>query len=347
MELKDKMMRSVARNVAEKAIEDMKTDPMRSVRRMIDMAALFSHGEQQKQFFARAEQIAQNTNSPYKNIAAHLANNIDSEHLIRFGLNFGYNGFSYGANILRKTAKKTGIEIPWLLEFELSDSFDSHQTEQLKNTIEEARDLGIYTYIFHTSSADDHAEELCSVAAEYQDCAFFVAGGPTLFSDAFLNRMQTCLNVLYCMHISDTSDSAAIQTACNRLLATKRIFGCYSEEVPCDRLFAEKNILAQLQAYGFYFVIFHHKNLCDAEVCYQTILSLRENGKETIIPAELDRDADHIQSMIYGSNASGILTVGAEGVIKIGDSEQTANLSAGGLLLALQKLTAAKKLALG
>jgi hypothetical protein len=77
MELKDKMMRSVARNVAEKAIEDMKTDPMRSVRRMIDMAALFRTGNNRNNFLPAQNKLPKTQYSPYKNIAAHLANNID------------------------------------------------------------------------------------------------------------------------------------------------------------------------------------------------------------------------------------------------------------------------------
>ena len=85
-----------------RAMVEMDADPKRSVRKLCDLGRQFSRGRFQNQIFAIFQDLLRNDESPYYQAIDFLLRSNDPEALRQFGINIGYNSFTYGAQILRK-----------------------------------------------------------------------------------------------------------------------------------------------------------------------------------------------------------------------------------------------------
>ena len=84
-----------------RAMVEMDADPKRSVRKLCDLGRQFSRGRFQNQIFAIFQDLLRNDESPYYQAIDFLLRSNDPEALRQFGINIGYNSFTYGAQILR------------------------------------------------------------------------------------------------------------------------------------------------------------------------------------------------------------------------------------------------------
>ena len=85
-----------------RAMVEMDADPKRSVRKLCDLGRQFSRGRFQNQIFAIFQDLLRNDESPYYQAIDFLLRSNDPEALRQFGINIGYNSFTYGAPILRR-----------------------------------------------------------------------------------------------------------------------------------------------------------------------------------------------------------------------------------------------------
>lgn len=99
----NRMTRSLIEQLVRGKLKDLKESPERTTRNLVDMALLFSNGRFQKQFFEIAQEMLHNESSPYYQLIYQMVSNIDTERLLTFGMNVGYNSFTYGAKIIRNT----------------------------------------------------------------------------------------------------------------------------------------------------------------------------------------------------------------------------------------------------
>ncbi len=90
-----------------RAMVEMDADPKRSVRKLCDLGRQFSRGRFQNQIFAIFQDLLRNDESPYYQAIDFLLRSNDPEALRQFGINIGYNSFTYGAQILRQKQKRT------------------------------------------------------------------------------------------------------------------------------------------------------------------------------------------------------------------------------------------------
>ena len=88
-----------------RAMVEMDADPKRSVRKLCDLGRQFSRGRFQNQIFAIFQDLLRNDESPYYQAIDFLLRSNDPEALRQFGINIGYNSFTYGAQILRQKQK--------------------------------------------------------------------------------------------------------------------------------------------------------------------------------------------------------------------------------------------------
>ena len=89
-----------------RAMVEMDADPKRSVRKLCDLGRQFSRGRFQNQIFAIFQDLLRNDESPYYQAIDFLLRSNDPEALRQFGINIGYNSFTYGAQILRQKQKE-------------------------------------------------------------------------------------------------------------------------------------------------------------------------------------------------------------------------------------------------
>ena len=83
--------------IVRKAIRDIRDSPKRSTRNLIDMALNFSEGRFQSRFFETAQSMLRDENSAYYRLIPDMVVNVDTEKIIHFGINLGYNSCTAGA----------------------------------------------------------------------------------------------------------------------------------------------------------------------------------------------------------------------------------------------------------
>ena len=87
-----------------------------------------------------------NPDSPYFLMVQNLIRNVSFESLITFGMNLGYNSWTYGVRRLREASEEEA-ELSWIGLFDFS-SDNSWNIENILALIEEKKKRGIYTYAF-------------------------------------------------------------------------------------------------------------------------------------------------------------------------------------------------------
>ena len=104
--MKNSMSRILIETVVKKTIKELKQDPERSIRNLVDMALHFSDGRFQKHFFEIAQKMLQNESSSYYALLQDFLSYADEEHLLCFGMSLGYNSCTYGAKRIRNYEKQ-------------------------------------------------------------------------------------------------------------------------------------------------------------------------------------------------------------------------------------------------
>lgn len=94
--------RTLIQTVVRQKLNAIKSDPERSLRNLVDMGLSFAAGSEQKRFLQQAQRTLQDENSAYYRIIYDMALHVDTEHLMGFGMNLGYNSLTAGARTIRR-----------------------------------------------------------------------------------------------------------------------------------------------------------------------------------------------------------------------------------------------------
>ena len=140
------MEKVLVNTVVKNAIKNIKTDPERTARNLVDMASRFADTRFQKQFYGTIQSMLQNENSAYYSLVRDTLSAVHEETLLTFGMNLGYNGLYLGAENIRKQEESLGYSIPWNISFSIQDErvYDYHH-----KVIDQGEKLGIHSwYLF-------------------------------------------------------------------------------------------------------------------------------------------------------------------------------------------------------
>lgn len=70
-----------------KGIRDMKDDPKRGIRNLVDLASHFASSSFQRNTLKLMQNMLSNLNSPYYDIVSYLVSNVDHDIIKTFGIN--------------------------------------------------------------------------------------------------------------------------------------------------------------------------------------------------------------------------------------------------------------------
>ncbi|SDA11814.1 hypothetical protein [Ruminococcus sp. YE78] len=205
----DKITKALLRTTILKAVTEIKRDPKRSVRNLVDLGLNFAEGCNQREIFDITQQYLSNDDSAYFSLAENIVNTIEPDHIVAFGLNFGYNGCTSGARILREKQEELGCHIPFLLAFTVDDSEDSITADDIRSAVSQGMELGIYIYTVICSS--DVYPELLSIAEEFGECAFIYFVNPRRLSREIISRTSEINNLVTSVRMED-GNSLCLET---------------------------------------------------------------------------------------------------------------------------------------
>lgn len=202
------MSRLLIETTVRHTLKSLQEDPKRSVRNLIDMALQFSQGRFQSNFFATARTMLKNENSAYYTLVQDAAAHIETEHLVRFGMNLGYNSCTWGARRIRANEEKMGFNIPWAVLFSLDGSRSLDRLGQYHKTITEGEALGIYAWMLFPH--DLAPRELLPLVKEHPDSAFFLFCPSGTVDGAFVRAVEELYNLMPVIHFDEGADNACL-----------------------------------------------------------------------------------------------------------------------------------------
>jgi len=217
--MKNSMTKIVIETMARKAIRDIKEAPESSIRNIVEMALQFSNGRFQKRFFEIAHTMLQNETSGYYALVSDIVAHVDSERILNFGMNLGYNSCTTGAAKIREIEKHACYNVPWSVCLEIGiDSIQVHP-EAYQQIIYEGEMLGIFTWMLFIEHYEKH---IFHILKEHPESDFFVFCTPETVTEEFLDDLRLLNNVMVVVQYGETT-----AMICRRLRQEGVLYSCY------------------------------------------------------------------------------------------------------------------------
>lgn len=189
----EKTMSSIlVETVVKTTLKNLKADPERSIRNLVDMALHFSDGRFQQEFFRVAQTMLENEGSPYYALVRDVISYADTDRLLQFGMDLGYNSCTLGARQIRDNERRSGHNIPWTVLFQL-DGSSPERLERYSAAISEGEKLGIYTWMLF---APAEPEKVLELVRDHPDSAVFLFCGSEGLLPGLLDGISELKNLM-------------------------------------------------------------------------------------------------------------------------------------------------------
>ncbi len=205
-----KLTHTIIKIAVENGIRYISDNPKRGVRNLLDLGEYFATGRFQKDFFHFAHEILNNENSFYYNIIENLVKNTKHETLTGYGIDMGFNSFTYGGGIIREKEKEYGFNIPWTIIFNFEEKkSNSLSGTEISNIINSGKKIGIYSYMILLSK-NNLLNSLYDIFEKNNDCAFTLFVDTKLINEETTKNISSMPNICILMSIDDYEQSSNI-----------------------------------------------------------------------------------------------------------------------------------------
>ncbi len=292
--------------IVRKAIRDIRDSPKRSTRNLIDMALNFSEGRFQSRFFEMAQSMLRDENSAYYRLIPDMVVNVDTEKIIHFGINLGYNSCTAGAKKIRTLEKKEQFNIPWSVSLIISgEEYEKHEKAYL-HVLEQGKKLGIYTWMLY---APGSTEKILALARKYPECAFVIYCSPDEVTGAMLDEAEDMLNLMLAVRYEE-----GVEDACRLLRFRKFLYSVVYiyEEADADNIFKEE-ILEKIEVLHPVFTGFLGDEDCGEKTrkaVYQKIIRLRKEQRNSTVLWDIVNDSRFIDGIISEDSCGAAFNAG-------------------------------------
>lgn len=222
----DSMNQVMVKTIVAKAIRDIKVDPERTVRNLVDMAMNFADSRFQQQFYSGAQALLANENSGYYSLVRDTVTKVNEETMLTFGMNVGYLGLFRAAGQIRELESKRGYNIPWTVSLTIAEGklYDKHH-----QVIRQGEALGIHTWHLFSHHG---VYECMSLASQHPESAFVIFCGSHEVDWNVLDCASDLRNVAFLLPFDTESE-----LTCSLLREAGILFGLY-------RAYSAKDLLA-------------------------------------------------------------------------------------------------------
>lgn len=186
---KNELRRTLVRAAVHKGIKEVREDPERGIRKLVDLGSHFAKGRFQKVIFQLMQEQMIHEDSGYHKLAKRVITEVSPKVLEDFGICMGYNCWTEGAKRIRKYEEAHGFNVPWCLIADLSGGmrFDAD------DLMTQAEHLGICCSILFVKDAVQ-AAALYSVLHKHKDSAVILFAGEDELPEV---NMENVTNVMY------------------------------------------------------------------------------------------------------------------------------------------------------
>ena len=296
-----------------KKLENMRDNPDRESRNLVDLALNLSAGRFQKHFLSIAHSMLEDENSPYYALIHDAIKNVGSANILKFGMNIGYNSFTAGAKTIRNLEKEHGYNIPWVITFYVDN--ESFSEETYSEAIRQGKKLGIFTYIFFCSAIP---ENLTEIFDEESECAFLLFSDAESIENSILEQAGEIKNLMLCVKYSDS----AIKV-CEQLRSSKALYSLwyeYNKKPVCEE---QLNIADELHPVLTFFVKSQDDYNGYNEI-YDEVCELRDTRTAASVPMEYSGTVRMIDEIISDDTCVAVFNESGN-LISVGGSDNDCN----------------------
>ena len=249
--------RAIIETTVDRGIRDMTEDPKRTLRRLADMGKEFSTGKFQKKSFGIITNLLRNDDSPYYKLLENFLATVDHECIKHFGLNMGYDSWTYGARTIRRESGERGYIIPWMILLHHNDQPQGLNGAKIKEIVDTLTPLGTNTYGIIREKGVPLDPVLLETISAHPQAAFFFFIEDGQISAAEASRIKECKNAVISVNISspDAADT------CRALRDTRALFTIHyrysSDEVA---RFYDPEYIDNWLTYGSAFIFLFQKD---------------------------------------------------------------------------------------
>lgn len=202
--MKNNTSRIITETIVRNAIKDIKDSPKRSTRNLVDMALHFSNGKFQQLFFQAVQTMLENEGSVYYDLVHDIVTHANTERLITFGMNLGYNGCTIGSRKIRNLSETEQINVPWLVSLHIDTVHYPVNQPHYKRAITQGEEMGIFNWQIFVPC---NPATVLPLVSEHLDSAFILFCEPDKITAEFLDDCAELNNLMLCIHYKeDTSD---------------------------------------------------------------------------------------------------------------------------------------------
>lgn len=292
--MENTLSRIIIETTVRQTLKSLKEDPKRSIRNLVDMALQFSKGRFQSRFFVAAHTLLENEDSAYYDFVYDAANHIDTEHLIKFGMNLGYNSCTWGAARICENEKKLGFNIPWVVFFQMDYPDSIRHLENYHQAISEGEKLGVYSWFLY---ARTNSLKVLPLVENHSDSAFFLFCDFHDITPVFLQAASRLNNLMAVIRYDDN-----VGEACTLLREARlpySVFVTYSEENAASLLSGE--LFREAQHLHPIFTVLVPRSDCPDHLrdsVYQAAVQARNGQYYRTFPWELYNDTRSLDEII-------------------------------------------------
>ena len=219
--MENTMSRLLIETTVRQTLKSLQEDPKRSIRNLVDMARQFSGGRFQNAFFLTAHTMLKNEASAYYALVQDATGHIGTEHLVRFGMNLGYNSCTWGARRIRANEEALGFNIPWTVLLQVDETGASLHLAEYQKMVEEGEQLGIYTWMLFCPAVNP--QKLFSLVRSHPDSAFFLFCPAGAVNASLTEAAQTLCNLMLVLHLDEAAGRACARLREARLPYSVRL----------------------------------------------------------------------------------------------------------------------------
>lgn len=292
--MENSMSRILIETTVRQTLKGLKENPKRSIRNLVDMALHFSEGRFQSRFFQTAHTMLEHEESAYYTLVEDAANHIETDHLVKFGMNLGYNSCTWGAQRIRRNERQLGFNIPWTVFFQMDDLQCLDHLFQYDSTIEEGEQLGIYSWML---LSHNNPMDLFPLIEHHPDSAFFLFCRPEDVDRAVLDEMAPIQHLMLVIRWEDQADEV-----CAMLRAAQLPYSVY---VPYDRknlqAITSGELFSDTQQLHPLFTVLTANLDCPADLrhrVHQAAVEARKGQTYQTVPWELYYDTRNLDEII-------------------------------------------------
>jgi hypothetical protein len=312
------MTYAVIEAAVDKGIRDIEENTARGIRNLVDLGTHFSTGRFQKEFFDIAERTLKNENSGYYKLTNHVIKYINHKILKRFGINLGYNSWTYGADKIRENEKIFGFNIPWTIIFDLRiENKNMLSAKEISGILTSAESLGIYSGMFFIDKNMAYLESLLSVLKSHNDSAYFLFLTPEMITEKIADSVISASNTIIVLNINASGDNHESDIAAGILFEKRCLYGSYSiyDDSNIEYIMSEKNSeqLMELHCIFLFLIKGNQVSEQNSKNLSQFILHAKDVNEYPLFTVDFYEDLAHVDRVISVEDC--FMSVASDGTI--------------------------------